>query len=188
MRRFALTLLAALSPVAAATSWVKPTPTLVATDYGSYGFKFLPKAVGGSSAKESWGELFQLQADGTLKTLWKHPLVNTPARVLIGPRGHVVTLDNWGGENGTMHAVVIYDPTGKVVADLNYSQVTSGFACARCNAAGGPLVTLAYTPKYTSYGNADEWFLLLRDDKGRGPTISLRTGKHKTDWNGKKTN
>lgn len=67
-----------------------------------------------ASARASWGELFQLQADGTLKTLWKHNLVNTPGRILISPRGHVVTLDNWAGHGSPAHAIVIYDPQGKL--------------------------------------------------------------------------
>lgn len=184
MRRLSLTLLTALLPFATATSWVKPSPKLVATEYGSYGFKYLPKTAAG--AQESWGELFQLQTDGTLKTLWKHSLVNTPARVLVSPRGQVVTLDNWGGQGSPAHAVVIYDPVGKVVADLSYSRVLNGSTCARCGGADGPLLNLAYTPKFTSYGNQDEWFLLLRDEKGVEPTISLKTGKLKTEWNGKK--
>lgn len=189
MRRLALTLLAALLPFAAATSYVPPRPLLVAADWGDYGFKFLPQSVNNASAsaRASWGELFQLQADGTLKTLWKHGLVNTPGRILISPRGHVVTLDNWAGHGSPAHAVVIYDPAGKVMADLKFSQVvTDAKACARCGSMDGPFLTWGYTPKFTSYGNQDEWFLVLRNDKGKGPTVSLKTGKLKTVWNGKK--
>ncbi|MDO4246037.1 MAG: hypothetical protein Q4C89_08450 [Deinococcus sp.] len=144
MRRLALTLLAALFPFAAATSYAPPRPSIVGTDYGSYGFKFLPQGVdkATASARASWGELFQLQADGTLKTLWKHNLVNTPGRILISPRGHVVTLDNWAQEGSPAHAVVIYDPHGKLVADLKFSQVvTDPKACPRCGSMDGPFIT-----------------------------------------------
>ncbi|MDO4245250.1 MAG: hypothetical protein Q4C89_04445, partial [Deinococcus sp.] len=44
--------------------------------------------------------------------------------------------------------------------------------------------TGGYKPSFTFYGN--EGFLLLRDDKGQGPTVSLSTGKLKTVWNGQK--
>ncbi len=184
MRRLALTLLAALFPFAAATSYAPPRPLLVGTDYGSYGFKFLPQGVdrATASARASWGELFQLQADGTLKTLWKHGLVNTPGRILISPRGHVVTLDNWAGHGSPAHAVVIYDPQGKLVADLKFSQVIpDAKACPRCGAQSmdGPFITGGYKASFTSYGTADEWFLVLRDEAGKGPSISLKTGKLK---------
>lgn len=189
MRRFAFTLFAALWPIAAANSYVPPRPLVVAADWGDYGFKFLPQSVNNASAsaRASWGELFQLQADGTLKTLWKHALVNTPGRILVSPRGHVVMLDNWAGHGSPAHAIVIYDPHGKLVADLKFSQVvTDPKACPRCGSMDGPFITGGYRASFTSYGNADEWFLVLRDDKGKGPTVSLKTGKLKTVWNGKK--
>lgn len=46
----------------------------------------------------------------------------------------------------------------------------------------GPFITGGYRPSFNIYGN--EGFLLLRDDKGKGPTVSLKTGKLKTVWNG----
>lgn len=140
---------------------------------------------GTARAKEGWGELVQLQPNGNFKTLWKRKLLNTPSRILISPRGQVVTLDNWAGYESPRHAVVIYDAKGKVVADLNFSQViTNPKSCPRCNSMDGPFLTSGYTPKFFLYGNGDEWYLLLRDEKGQGPTINLQTGQFKTKWNG----
>ena len=175
--------LSALLGVAAANSYAPPRPLLVGSEWGGYGFKFLPQGVNpaSASAKATRGELVQLQPGGSLKTLWKRALVNTPSRVLLSPRGHVVTLDNWAGYGSPKHAVVVYSPQGKVTADLTYAQVMQGSpACNACQSMDGPFLSWGYQKiDFTSYGNGDEWFLILRDAKGKGPTLSLKTGKLK---------
>lgn len=178
-------LLAAIPTQAQANSYLAPRPLLVGSDYGSYGFKLLPRGVDESraSARESWGELVQLQPDGTLKTLWKRRLVNTPARVYLSPRGQVVTLDNHAGYGRPRHAVVIYDLQGRVTADLSFAQVVPNAAdCRACGSMDGPFLSWGYQPKWVFYGN--DVHLALRDDRGQGPTINLVTGKLKTLWNG----
>lgn len=185
MKRLA-SLLVALTVNAGASSYASPSPLLVGSDFGSYGFKFLPRGVNAAqaSARESWGELFVLQPDGSLKTLWKRKLVNTPARILISPRGQVITLDNWAGSGSPKHAVVIYDLKGKVTADLGFSDVVpDAGACPRCGSMDGPFLTRGYTPKFTFYG--EDVHLALRDAAGKGPAINLVTGKLKTSWNGR---
>lgn len=185
MKRLAVLLLV-LTVSAGANAYVPPRPLLIGSDFGSYGFKFLPRGVSDAdaSARESWGELFMLQPDGRLKTLWKRKLVNTPSRILISPRGQVVTLDNWAGYGSPRHAVVIYDLTGRVTADLNFSQVVPNAKdCPACDSMDGPFLSWNYQPKWVFYGN--DVHLALRDGKGRGPNINLVTGKFKTLWNGK---
>lgn len=176
-------LLASLVGMASANSYGPPYLKLIGSDWGGYGFKFLPQGVSQekASARSTRGELFQLQPNGTLKTLWKRSLVNTPSRVLISPRGHVVTVDNWAGYGSPKHAVVIYDQKGKITADLTYAQVMRGSPpCDECGSMDGPFLTGGYRKiDFTSYGNQDEWFLMLRDARGKGPTISLKTGKLK---------
>lgn len=187
MRRICLILLAASLSVVSANTYVPPRPLLVGSDFGDYGFKFLPRGVNTSSAsaRESWGELVQLQADGSVKSLWKRQLVNVPSRILISPSGHVVTLDNWAGAGSPAHAVVIYDPSGRVVADLSFSQViTRPGACPACMSMDGPFLSRQYQPKFNVYGSGNGWFLALRNAAGQGPTISLRTGQFKISWNG----
>lgn len=181
MKRLAALLLA-LTVTAGANSYAPPRPLLIGSDFGGYGFKFLPRGVNDAtaSARESWGELFVLQPDGTLKTLWKRKLVNTPSRVLISPRGQVVTLDNWAGDGSPRHAVVVYDLKGKVTADLKFSDVVpDARACPRCGSMDGPFLSWGYTPKYVFYGG--EPHLALRSPTGKGPTINLVTGKLKTN-------
>lgn len=181
MLRRLLFLLAAALPIAAANSYAPPRPLFIGSEYGAYGFKFLPRGVTARTARarDSWGELVELQADGSLKGLWNHQLVNVPGRIVISPRGDVVTLDNWAGVGSPAHAVVIYNRSGRVVADLSFSQVIpQAAACPRCQSMDGPFLTGVYQPKFTAYGQ--EWFLLLRDAKGHGPTISLSTGRLKT--------
>ncbi|WP_104990202.1 hypothetical protein [Deinococcus sp. NW-56] len=184
MKRLA-SLLLALAVSAGANSYVPPRPLLIGSDFGSYGFKFLPHGVNdaNASARESWGELFVLQPDGTLRTLWKRKLVNIPSRVLISPRGQVVTLDNWAGSGSPKHAVVIYDLQGKVTADLKFSDVVPApDACPRCQSMDGPFLSWGYTPKFTFYG--EDVHLALRNPQGKGPSLNLVTGKLKTLWNG----
>ena len=184
-QRTFLILLAALLSVASANTYAPPRLLLVGLDFGDYGFKFLPRGVNASNARarECWGELVQLQADGSLKSLWKHRLVNVPSRILISPSGHVVTLDSWAGAGSPAHAVVIYSPSGRIVADLSFSQViTRPGACPACMSMDGPFLSGQYRPKFNMYG--DGWFLVLRNTGGQGPTISLTTGQFKTSWNG----
>jgi len=162
VQRTFLILLATLLSMASANTYAPPRPLLVGLDFGNYGFKFLPRGVNPSSAsaRESWGELVQLQADGSLKSLWKHRLVNVPSRILISPSGHVVTLDSWAGAGSPAHAVVIYNPSGRVVADLSFSQViTRPGACPACMSMDGPFLSGPYRPKFNMYGNG--WFLVL---------------------------
>lgn len=183
LRRFCSLLLVGLLGSASANSYVPPSPLLIGSSWGAYGFKFLPQGVSSGTpfGKATRGELFQLQSDSSLKTLWKRTLVNTPSRILISPRGHVVTLDNWAGRGSPNHAVVIYDQKGKVTVDLTYAQVMRGSPpCNRCSSMDGPFLTWGYRKiDFTSYGLGDEWFLILRDEQGKGPTISLTTGKLK---------
>ncbi|MDL2344880.1 hypothetical protein QOL99_12060 [Deinococcus sp. MIMF12] len=184
MKRLALILLA-LTVSAGATSYVPPRPLLIGSDFGIYGFKFLPRGVSdaSASARESWGELFMLQPDGRLKTLWKRRLVNTPSRILISPRGQVVTLDNWAGSGSPRHAVVVYDLNGKVTADLKFSDVVAApDACPRCFSMDGPFLSWGFAPKFVFYG--EDVHLALRDFQGKGPSLNLVTGKLKTVWNG----
>ncbi|WP_146009631.1 hypothetical protein [Deinococcus planocerae] len=178
-------LLAGLTTVAQANTYAPPRPLLVGSDSGSSGFKLLPRGVDDAraSARESWGELVQLQPDGTLRTLWKRRLVNTPARVYLSPRGQVVTLDNHAGYGSPRHAVVVYDPGGRVTADLSFAEVVpNASGCRACGSMDGPFLTWGYQPKWVFYGN--DVHLALRDKDGRGPTINLVTGKLKTLWNG----
>lgn len=178
-------LLVALFSLAGANTYAPPRPLLIGSEYGSYGFKLLPQGVNDAtaSARESWGELVQLRPDGTLKTLWKRRLVNTPARVYLSPRGHVVTLDNHAGYGSPRHAVVIYDLRGKVTADLSFAQLVPDPTDCRCASMDGPFLYWAYRVDWAFYG--EDIHLALRDDQGRGPSINLVTGKPKTLWNGK---
>lgn len=194
MRRFFFAFAFALLGVAHANSYAPPRPLFVAGKWSDYGFKFVPQkvTVSTASAQSATGELVQLQTDGTLKTLWKRPLVNVPSRILISPRGHIVTLDNWAGYGSPKHALVIYDLKGKVTADLTYEQVMRGSPpCPKCQSMDGAFLSWGYAPSeggkidFTTYGQQDEWFILLRDAQGQGPTISLRTGEFKTNWNGR---
>ncbi|WP_230285890.1 hypothetical protein, partial [Deinococcus sp. 23YEL01] len=92
-----------------------------------------------------------------------------------------MTVDNWAGRGSPKHAVVIYDQKGKVTADLTYTQVMRGSPpCNECSSMDGPFLSWGYRKiDFTSYGSGDEWFLIFRDEQGKGPTISLTTGKLK---------
>ena len=186
--RLSALVVTALLCAAHANSYVPPRPMVIGTEFGSeYALKFMPQQVNRATAraKESWGELVRLQPDGTFKTVWKRKLVNTPGRILVSPRGQVVTIDNWAGYGSPQHAVVIYNLTGKVVADLSYAQVVPNpKSCPRCNSMDGLFLMNAYTPRLFLGGNGDEWWLLLRDEKRQGPTIDLKTGQPKTKWKG----
>ncbi|WP_102126012.1 hypothetical protein [Deinococcus planocerae] len=172
-------LLAALSLCSArADSWVDPHPRLFSSDAGltTYGFKVLPRA--GRFGVPATGELFRLTVTGTTPVVWRGTLKNHPLNVSLSPRGHVVTLDTYGGDRQGRHALVIYSPRGQVVADLSFSDVVPGKPNSTKFGLGvsGLFLSQGYQAKFVYY---DKPYFALRDAKGTGPVFDLDTGKQK---------
>ena len=86
----------------------------------------------------STGNLFRLNTDGTMETIWKKKLINNPDRIVIynghvapnslKPSGikrdtYVVSIGTWGRVN--QHPVVIFDGKGKLIRDFNLSDLVS---------------------------------------------------------------
>jgi hypothetical protein len=55
---------------------------------------------------------------------WKRQLVNErmPVEAVVSMNGWLVTFNNWGGM-GKAHAIVVYDPDGRLVADWSGEQL-----------------------------------------------------------------
>ena len=100
-----------------ADSWVGPYPRIFAPWTGNRGFKVVPPKAPTLNA-QAVGTLFIVNDDGTDKIVWQTPLVNIPMYALVEPDGkYVITFDTYA-HLGYEHALVIYDATGKVIADL----------------------------------------------------------------------
>ncbi|MBY0526291.1 MAG: hypothetical protein K2R98_23055 [Gemmataceae bacterium] len=99
-----------------ADKWGAPVAQIFASSEGTCGLKILPPPDG--AARKSQGRLFSLDPEGKEKPIWDVRLVNIPVRALISDDGkYVATLDTWGG-TGFDHSLVVYGPTGNMVADF----------------------------------------------------------------------
>lgn len=157
---------------------------LIKSEFGSYAFKLSPRNVdqATASARTTYGELVQMSPNGSLTTIWKRKLPNFPGKVLISPRGQVVTLDNYAGNGDPKNALVVYGLSGQPLAHYTYAELFPN--CQSCGGSYGmaaPYLTSKYTATWAYY---DVIHLALRDGNGKGPTINLVTGKLKTNWNG----
>lgn len=132
-------------------------------------------------ARETYGELVQLLPTGDLKSLWKRGLPDLPHRVFLSPQGHVV-LDTYAGHGQGKHALVIYHPQVRLVADYDFNTLVPNVNDRnRCGyMMSGPSLSGVYDVKWTDYASVPH--LALRDPGG-GPTFDLVTGKLKTGRN-----
>lgn len=107
-------------------SWAQPRPRIFASAWGAYGFKVLePRFL-----KDSLGELFRLDQDGSVVVVWRARLVNVPHQVFVSEDGQrVVTIDTYG-RLGDKHAVVVYDANGKVLLDCGIDEVLTPIEAA----------------------------------------------------------
>lgn len=158
-----------------ADTWVSPHPRLFSGGNGfvTYGFKVLPEQK--SFTAPARGELFRLTATGETPVVWRGVLRNHPLKVYVGPQGHVITLDTYGGDQRGRHALVIYSPEGQVVADLSVAQVAPGDAPI-VHTPSGLFLTRVFEGKFVYY---DKSYFALRDARGGGPVFDLDTGKPK---------
>ena len=168
---------ALLGSFAHADTWAEPSPRLFASDIGpvAYGFKVLPTSP--TFETSATGELFRLAPDGMTPTVWRGMLRNLPLNAYITPRGQVVTVDTYAGDRQGRHALVIYDPKGKVLADLTYAEVVRGkVEHPRFQVGGisGPFLSQAYAVKFTY---ESKLLLAFKDAQGRGPVFNPETGK-----------
>lgn len=161
-----------------ADSWVTPHPRLFSGGNGSvtYGFKVLPDPK--KFHTPARGELFRLTATGETPVVWRGTLKNHPLEVYVSSQGHVITLDTYGGDQRGRHALVIYSPEGKVVADLSFSQVVPGDPNYAKFGLGvsGLFLTKGFQAKFVYY---DKPYFALRDAGGKGPVFDLDTGRRK---------
>src|SRR5262245_48772935 len=98
---------------ASADTWAPPAPRLFVSQWGTHGFKVLPKR----SLRTSTGILFTVTDDGNDLVIWSDTLVNLPHRVFVSEDGkRVVTVDTYA-RLGYEHSLVVYGDRGKVVAD-----------------------------------------------------------------------
>jgi hypothetical protein len=97
--------------------WAAPVARVFASDGGEYTFKVVPPADGGAN-----GTLFSVGPDATETQVWTRSLENIPVEVYVSGEGHVATIDNWGGK-GKRHSLVMYDRTGKTIADLSLAEL-----------------------------------------------------------------
>ncbi|MGV3614484.1 MAG: hypothetical protein ACO1SV_04030 [Fimbriimonas sp.] len=98
--------------------WATPVPRVFASTDGLFGFKVIPTP----DAKGATGTLFALDPAGAERVVWTKPLVCLPVEVRVSGKGHVATIDVWGAK-GKAHALVMYDRSGKVVADHDLGEV-----------------------------------------------------------------
>jgi len=99
-----------------------PAQAMIAAPYtrvfgnedGQVQFKVVP-----TKEMKAVATLSRLGEDGAAKTLWTKALDNVPGRVWVSNNWepYVVTTDSWADAGGA-HSIVIYDPKGKVVADI----------------------------------------------------------------------
>lgn len=161
-----------------ADTWGTPHPRLFSGGNGSvtYGFKVLPDSKKFSAPARA--ELFRLTATGETPVVWRGTLRNHPLEVYVSSRGHVITLDTYGGDQRGRHALVIYSPKGKVVADLSFSQVVPGDPSYAKFSLGvsGLFLTKGFQAKFVYY---DKPYFALRDAEGKGPVFDLDTGNRK---------
>jgi hypothetical protein len=103
-----------------ADSWTNPAPAVFAAEHGSYAVKRL--------CERPWTSarlvLFRLNDAGEEITVWTRDLLHVPHRLLVSDRGWVVGVDEWG-RLGYNHALVVWDPSGKQVADYRLEQLLS---------------------------------------------------------------
>lgn len=93
---------------------------------GVYGFKIFPpaKADERRPTNEWMGDLFSVQPNGSLKSVWTKRIVNIPMEVRLSDDGHVVTLDTYANL-GYAHSIVVYGKEGQVLGDYALEQILS---------------------------------------------------------------
>jgi hypothetical protein len=172
--------------------WMAPTPRVFASPRGTLGLKVvpLPKAF----PYEAKATLFYLERDGHPVTMRTYKLANMPVRVFVSDEGHVATVDNWGG-TGYDHAVVLYDPKGKLLADYKRASL---FSDEVMSANSVPMSvssrhwadtadagfhqrftyrTMNATHGTVTYGNPAGWEFVIRTKWGGGLRFNADNGK-----------
>jgi len=160
-----------------ADKWAAPRPRLAAAPRGEWALVVVPDAkdpFGGPAV----GRLLRLGPSGNTVLVRRFRLRSVPAEALVGDNGEVATLDTYGSL-GYAHAVVVYGPDGKVLADYKLEDLLTPAELAKVpqtassrpwradrtarieEGAGGP--TLVIPP---SNGTA-----------GRTLRVDLKTGK-----------
>lgn len=172
---FCLTSLVLFS-ASSATNWGPPTPRIFSSSYSAskYGFKLLPQ-LGKEARSPATGELFQLNDNGELKSVWRTKLLNNPMHVYLSPEGQVMTLDSYAAFSAE-HALVIYNKQGKVLSDYTFSQVAPGREFEANISMGAPLLSGIFKPEVTYLGSGGAFFVLR--GKGKNTLVfNLTTGK-----------
>jgi hypothetical protein len=86
---------------------------------GSYGFKELTKP----GEDLPTGRLFRLSPAGQEQIVWERTLVDLPKQVLFSPDLKTVVTVGGGCNTDEKHALVLYGPDGRVVADLTFYDI-----------------------------------------------------------------
>lgn len=124
------------------------------------------------------GRVFR-QSDGKEETVWEGKLVNTPDRAFVSPTGSVATVEHYSHQ-WDKQAVVVYDHSGKMVADfplnrfLSYQEV---FDLKNANRESVVLWNESWTGrcKFTMSEKANEF--VIEPPSGLVRRISTLTGE-----------
>jgi len=92
-----------------------PHALIFGSQYGSHGFQ-LCVTYKDARMDSIRGKLFTYDRDGAEKVVWKRELEYLPRRVLVSDFGPVIALNRWGSV-GFEHALVVFGPSGEVLAD-----------------------------------------------------------------------
>lgn len=113
------------APVSQADKWGSPAPKQVASPSGSYVFRVEPPPL--FTLGPAHGKLYSAHAAEPVDLLWERQLVNEecPVDAVVSDQGYVATFDNWYRRGIGDHVVVVYDPRGEVVIDMELGDFTS---------------------------------------------------------------
>lgn len=164
-------------------SWGPPHPSIFASDDGCYAVTVVPPKSGGSDGR-AMAFLFRPGSNGASIPVWKWKLVNLPQQVLIsGNRAaavSVVTLDTYA-RLGFEHALVVYGPQGKLLADYRLEDLLTPQELARVPASvSSRFWTEERVFRFTDYGRVPHLVIRRASDTnqtGRAIRINLQTGK-----------
>jgi hypothetical protein len=104
--------------------WTTPRSVRIfASECGTFGFRVVTKSWGRRDANAE-GTLFCYDEHGAEEVRWRSELRSIPLRVLVGPEGDVVCIDEYA-HLGYDHALVVYSRDGEVVVDYKLGDLLS---------------------------------------------------------------
>lgn len=159
------------SPSLVADRWALAEPASFHARGMSLVAEIFPTASRQNSGSRAFCYFYELGYPGTHwdvtpRLKWKGPLANEqmPVDAIVSMDGWLVTLDNWGGR-GKAHAIVVYDPRGRLVADWSGDQLFANLSLQKIARDRMSMSSIFWNEKAKYYfSRTNTLFIAVADD------------------------